>query len=617
MRPCQAFHALESLEGYPSVPLMRKGSVLSDRDSRTVREVYQQWLLLCIDLGYLTPDTLLRTGRRLWLDMNRVDVLDLNSSFAECLQLVRLQNSKGFKGLCLKISPHLYSLIKNDIGLLSQGNVFAATRLTQLFSYTSRLSLQDIDLTQQLLEDYLRIEAELPSQYPDVLVHSLNKIMRRWIGSFAPLDDIVPKHGPGSVADSKTKALEAKYKCLASDSLLVYGFGQPDWCCIDPDQTSFDRVSKTIFVPKSYKTFRTISMEPTTLQYFQQGVWNAIDRQVSRSRYLKNRIGFHDQERNKQLAREGSSLRNYATLDLSAASDSVSYDLVKKVFKGTWLLRYIVITRSRETDLPNGERIRLRKFAPMGSALCFPIETLIFAAVCEHVTRVCDIAGDFSVFGDDIILPTQCVDLGIRCLTNLGFRVNREKSFADSTCWFRESCGGEYFDGFDATPMRVSRKYASRRIHVRVQELIDLANAAKLRRFKFLRQFFVRKLLDVKVVIDGKSTDLLPHFADTSLRSDNYTNYRSPKRWNRNLQRIEVLAHVERASYLEEDLLSQDESIRYRHWLESTHHREHLGEGFQSVICRPITSIKPRWVSKPYELTDHEYIAVRLPSNRS
>lgn len=228
MRPSQAFHVLETLRNSSSVALSRKGVRLSSDDSQTVLDVYQQWLLLMMDLGYLPPETLLRDARRLWIDMIQADVLDLNGAFAECLQLVRLQSDRGFKGLCTRISAHLYSLIREDIAQMTRGNVYAAKRLVQLFSYTSRLSLQDIDLTQQLLDEYLDGESRIPDSYPENVVSTLNKIMRRWIGTHCP-ETIVPQHGPGGVAGFGRCSLETKYNNLASDQRLQYAFGDPWW----------------------------------------------------------------------------------------------------------------------------------------------------------------------------------------------------------------------------------------------------------------------------------------------------------------------------------------------------------------------------------------------------
>jgi hypothetical protein len=278
------------------------------------------------------------------------------------------------------------------------------------------------------------------------------------------------------------------------------------------------------------------------------------------------------------------------------------------LFKDTPLEQFIIATRSDRTLLPDGQLIDLKKFAPMGSALCFPIETIIFAAICRLVTREHGLASDFSVFGDDIIVPTQCAPDVMTILEELGFRVNRDKSFYRSDCWFRESCGTEYCDGFDVTPMRVSRKYNHKQRDIQTTGLIDLANAAYTKDFRNLRQFFLRKL---------REYGMTPLFAPTSLVADNYTNYHALRRWNHDLQRIEVKA----SALVSKDAKNQDESIRYRHWLQtcadrksvigSFEYRDHkifMVEGFQANIGRSTVLLKERWMEKPYELPDQEFI---------
>jgi len=601
MRPIQTILVLEDLRSSFSGSLRRKGIELTFDDSQTVLDVYQQWLLLMIDLGYLTHEALPVWARRLLTDMVEKDVLELNNAFTELLGCVRTQNFRGFKALCKRVSSHLYSLIKRDQERTALGDVHAAKRLIQAFAFTSRLTLKDIDLTQSCLDGYMEVEQNMAPVPDTPIIASMNQTIRRWMVSFDPTK-VHAQHGPGGVAGHGRTSLEVKYKDLTTDSMLEYAFGEPTWIQ-SPIPSTLDRISHTIFVPKSYKTFRTISMEPATLMYKQQGVWKEIDRVVARSKYLKARIGFHEQERNQRLAKDGSINRNYATIDLSAASDSVSYELVKKLFRGTKLLRYLVATRSRRTLLPDGRLIALKKFAPMGSALCFPIETIIFAAICDYVTRGHNVNGDYSVFGDDIIVPTQCVDQTIKILELLGFSVNREKSFYRSDCWFRESCGAEYCDGFDVTPMRVSRKYQSRERLVHLVGLIDLANAAYDRGFKNLRRFYIGKLRTL-------GFDAL--FAPTELLSDNYSNYHTRRRWNSRYQRIECEVSTLTTRFEG----TQDEATRLRHWFEACHLREldtsSFFEGFESNIGRVVVRIKGRWRMKPYESIDQDFIDYHL-----
>jgi hypothetical protein len=173
MRPCQTILVLEALQNSFEGPLYRQGAELGSEDRDTVTDVYLQWLLLMVDLGYLHHGTLERDARRLLSDMMKADVLLLNSAFAELLDRIRTKNFRGFKGLCSQVSAHLYHLIKDDVQKLKVSDVYAAKRLIQAFAYTSRLTLHKIDLTEQCLRDYMAVEDSMSSYLPKGLISSL------------------------------------------------------------------------------------------------------------------------------------------------------------------------------------------------------------------------------------------------------------------------------------------------------------------------------------------------------------------------------------------------------------------------------------------------------------
>jgi hypothetical protein len=81
----------------------------------------------------------------------------------------------------------------------------------------------------------------------------------------------------------------------------------------------------------------------------------------------------------------------------------------------------------------------------MGNGSTFCIETLIFAACCHAVG-----GQNFNVYGDDVIIETEKLEAYRKLTHFLGFTINMEKSFATGP--FRESCGGDYFDGVNVTP---------------------------------------------------------------------------------------------------------------------------------------------------------------------
>jgi len=291
--------------------------------------------------------------------------------------------------------------------------------------------------------------------------------------------EIVPSHGPGSVAD-KLFGNEKWNQPEWPDRLEhVFPFGRyayPSWHLYLSDMDDRDWSSlpgaempvRVITVPKTMKTPRIIAIEPTAMQYMQQGLMRAFEKSVRTAKY-GGLINYKSQLPNQEMARKGSITGALATLDLSDASDRVSNQLVRAMLRDfPVLLEAIDATRSRMADVPGFGVIRLAKFASMGSALCFPIESLVFSIVsimAYHdfwydrtmpskpptfdVWMNTHVKGKVRTYGDDIIVPTECALSVIERLEAYGFKVNRTKSFW--TGKFRESCGKEYFDGFDVT----------------------------------------------------------------------------------------------------------------------------------------------------------------------
>jgi hypothetical protein len=133
-------------------------------------------------------------------------------------------------------------------------------------------------------------------------------------------------------------------------------------------------------------------------------------------------------------------------------------ELVRRVFPDNWF-RCLEACRSEETELPNGKVIKLNKFAPMGSSCCFPVEALVFWACAVATLRIGRGLKKYPlvyVYGDDIITDIDTVELVMSGLEKVGLKVNRDKSYFKGP--FRESCGGDYHNGVDVTPVRV-RKY--------------------------------------------------------------------------------------------------------------------------------------------------------------
>lgn len=209
--------------------------------------------------------------------------------------------------------------------------------------------------------------------------------------------------------------------------------------------------NRIAFVPKNAQTERSIAIEPSMNLYLQLGVDGYIRRRLRRWG-----IDIDSQEKNKELARLGSlnweSKVNFVTLDLAAASDSISVRLCRELLPKQWY-DYLTELRSPLGDL-NGESISYEKISSMGNGFTFALETLIFASIVYGVQR--EYQGSYNsetcaIFGDDIIVENTISAQLVTALNLCGFNTNLEKSFYQGP--FRESCGSDWFNGRPVRPV--------------------------------------------------------------------------------------------------------------------------------------------------------------------
>jgi hypothetical protein len=201
-------------------------------------------------------------------------------------------------------------------------------------------------------------------------------------------------------------------------------------------------VNRVEFVPKNWKTHRSIACEPTHVLPLQLAAGNYI------ANALKEwRIDLRDQSLNQEKARQGSIDGSFATIDLSMASDTLSINTVYDLLPEGWS-QLLNDFRSKGGRLPDGGFVSYAKFSSMGNGFTFPLETLIFTAACRAVGST-----EYTVYGDDIIVESGLVKDLLLLLKYLGFTVNDEKSFVDPDGRFRESCGSDWYNGKIVTPI--------------------------------------------------------------------------------------------------------------------------------------------------------------------
>jgi hypothetical protein len=293
--------------------------------------------------------------------------------------------------------------------------------------------------------------------------------------------DHIPRHGPGATAERISG--NRKYDLLAWHERLQ-PFFPFDWFGI-PSMESLDRLGgvnffepgaeppvRVITVPKTLKTPRIIAIEPVCMQYTQQSLMEIIVPALESAPLTRGRLNFTDQTPNQKSALRASKDQSLATLDLKEASDRVSVKLVERMLNCLPDLRDAVLAcRSTTADVPGIGIIPLTKFASMGSALCFPIEAMVFYTIVlmaiqrSQGTRLTleslkKASEDVRVYGDDIIVPIEYVRAVCDELQAFGLVVNASKSFY--TGKFRESCGLDAYDGIPVKPVYVRRLLPNR-----------------------------------------------------------------------------------------------------------------------------------------------------------
>ncbi len=350
----------------------------------------------------------------------------------------------------------------------------------------------------------------------------LSKLNRKVV-----LGELVPRHGPGATAEriSGNRKFEIRrwherlQPFFPADSFAIANLGwlseldNVDFC--EPEAEIPVRV---ITVPKTLKTPRIIAIEPVCMQYTQQSILIPLVESLESHKLTKGLLNFTDQTVNQRLARSASQNGRLSTIDLKDASDRVSVKLVELMLECLPDLRDAILAcRSTTADVPGRGIHTLAKFASMGSALCFPIEAMVFyTIVVSSIHRslgtrltprsLFNVTRRVRIYGDDIIIPVDYVQTVMSELEAFGLRVNRHKSFF--TGKFRESCGVDAYDGVPVTPV-----YCRRPLPTSRRDSSEMISAISLRN-QFYRAGYWRTTQYLTTYLERLAP--LPYVADTS-----------------------------------------------------------------------------------------------------
>jgi hypothetical protein len=420
------------------------------------------------------------------------EMLDIALSYMEELDCARslslaimLRYSEWDQVLNLRAVPAHYS---------THGAYLASAAATEFLRKLDDPSLCGIDLEAVAIEKWLWAEGECfktnrrfndimdfgtlnGEPVPDAIWEFLldcRKNVIELIG-YGPPPTLLGRLGPGATVSDRSGRTTVLHKFSSVPTLtpraIFYLF---PWLGTEWGKASasrgdvVDRVRGNSFftVPKSALTRRSCAKEPSLNVFFQLGLGQELRRRLKRQG-IDLDLG---QETHKSYASLASHDGSYCTIDLTSASDTVSEALVRALLPSGWY-NHLADLRSPFTRV-KGHWHRLEKFSSMGNGFTFELETVIFLAVCRAATRNLTFPGwDLLAYGDDIIVPSEFSREVLACLRFCGFTPNGEKTCVTGA--FRESCGGDFYDGMPA------RAHYQKEYPNEPQQFISLANGIR------------------------------------------------------------------------------------------------------------------------------------------
>lgn len=324
-------------------------------------------------------------------------------------------------------------------------------------------------LETKAFDDFANLDSSIRSVAPfrlDRLAH-VGKFTLEHLDMF---NELKCKHGPGAVAEGVTpnqKWIGVTAHLLDFDETFNdAGYDVVSWLYHDAiSEQSFSNIPRSsdcrlVAVPKTSTALRTITVEPLLNQFIQQGYNEHLRTCINKCAVLRRCLSLTDQTKNQDLALIGSLTGDWVTMDLSSASDLLSLEVVNAVFANRpRFLKGIMACRTPSVD--NGNAIiQLKKYAGMGNATTFPVQSVCFATIAlaaivgnRRITkrRLEAYASCIRVYGDDIIVKREYYPSVAEWILSCGLKINRMKTFSKGN--FRESCGVDAYKGVNVTPI--------------------------------------------------------------------------------------------------------------------------------------------------------------------
>lgn len=352
--------------------------------------------------------------------------------------------------------------------------------------------------------------------------------LRRLVGWLVEIEPTgIGNHGPGSTSNG-AKTVPTKN----SDYRPTYQSIQLTRFHVDDVDYELGKQRPCVYVDvhKDIGSRRPITKEPVETQFAQQALKFDLYRSIDDDPDMPagKFIRFSDQTPSQECAIRGSlefpiGIKP-STIDLSSASDYLSVDLVTELFSGNLL--HLLMSGRTPNCLVGNKTIELSMYGGMGSALTFPVQTIIFTACAvlatvmedSYLTTGVSFDPDFTlsdyldwngfrpqykkyernirVYGDDICIPDFAAQRLVSLLQSLGLVVNVRKSFIGRSP-VRESCGIYALLGQDITPKRFRLLAKDGDIDAHTYETIrTFANEAFHMGWKNLNRALIRHVRD-------------------------------------------------------------------------------------------------------------------------
>jgi hypothetical protein len=417
--------------------------------------------------------------------------------------------------------------------------------------------------------EHLNKEFAVPSDDYDFFCKTSDMLWGNMLGDIR-LDMLFPRHGPGTTAEGILGNSKYSWRTWYERLEPFFGFLGTAYSVSSFESEEFEKVTfvpvqdelpvKVTLVPKTLKGPRIIAIEPVCMQYTQQAVQSYLYDTIETYWLTKGHVNFTDQSVNQLLALISSSTGQYATIDLSDASDRVLHGLAMEMFRcNRDLSDAIESCRSTKAVLPDGRIISpLYKFASMGSALCFPVESMYFYTICivaslrwhnlpVTLENIFNVSRGVYVYGDDLIVPQDVAGTVLDHLRKYNCKVNDAKTFY--TGKFRESCGVDAYDGIDVTPQYLRRLRPENRQQAR--RLLSWIATANL---LYLKGYF--RTASFMYCICERILGPLPQVSPRSpaLGRISPSDFIPPKRWNEGTQEFERVHWVPSIVYRSDEI---------------------------------------------------------------